>query len=199
MKNDLFKAAARPGYWELKISREQIKAVIFEHPEFTAYTEKLDAVFNAWRSSNAALLKDLDKGCLPKAVIKELAENMLQTYQGKELVDNYAVYQHLMDYWAETMQDDLYEIAADGWAAGNVLMRMTKKVKKKGKEKEEDKAIPGLAGLEGRLLPTELIIQEYFAAEQAALDALQSKIDSAAAEMEALQEEHGGEDGNGES
>lgn len=195
LKNDLFKAAARPGYWELKISREQIKAVIFEHPEFTAYTAKLDAVFSAWRSSNAALLKDLDKGCLPKAVIKELAENMLQTYQGKELVDSYAVYQHLMDYWAETMQDDLYEIAADGWAAGKVLMRLTKKVKKKGKEKEEDKAIPGLAGLEGRLLPPELIIQEHFAAEQAALDALQSKIDSAVAEMEALQEEHGGEDG----
>ena len=193
LQNDLFKAAARPGYWELKISREQIKAVIFEHPEFTAYTEKLDAVFSAWRSSNAARLKDLDKGCLPKAVIKDLAENMLQTYQGKELVDNYAVYQHLMDYWAETMQDDLYEIAADGWEAGKVLVRLTKKVKKK--DKEEDKAIPGLAGLEGRLLPPELIIQEYFAAEQAALDDLQNRQDSAAAEMESLREEHGGEDG----
>jgi len=193
LQNDLFKAAARPGYWELKISREQIKAVIFEHPEFTAYTEKLDAVFSAWRSSNAARLKDLDKGCLPKAVIKELAENMLQTYQGKELVDSYAVYQHLMDYWAETMQDDLYEIAADGWEAGKVLVRLTKKVKKK--DKEEDKAIAGLAGLEGRLLPPELIIQEYFAAEQAALDDLQNKLDSAAAEMESLREEHGGEDG----
>jgi type I restriction enzyme M protein len=49
--------------------------------------------------------------------------------------------------------------------------------------------------LEGRLLPPELIIQEYFAAEQAALDALQNKQDSAAAEMESLREEHGGEDG----
>jgi type I restriction enzyme M protein len=193
LQNDLFKAAARPGYWELKISREQIKTVIFEHPEFTAYTAKLDAVFSAWKSKNATRLKELDKGCLPKAVIKELAEDMLQTYQGKELVDSYAVYQHLMDYWAETMQDDLYEIAADGWEAGKVLVRLTKKVKKK--DKEEDKAIAGLAGLEGRLLPPELIIQEYFAAEQAALDALQNKQDSAAAELEALQEEHGGEDG----
>lgn len=87
----------------------------------------------------------------------------------------------------------LYEIAADGWEAGKVLAQLTKKVKKK--DKEEDKDISGLAGLEGRLLPPELIIQEYFAAEQAALDALQSKIDSAAAEMGSLQEEHGGEDG----
>ena len=195
LKNDLFQAAARPGYWELKISREQIKTVIFEHPEFTAYTAKLDAVFDAWKSKNANRLKELDKGCLPKAVIKELAEDMLQAYQGKELVDSYAVYQHLMDYWAETMQDDLYELAADGWEAGKVLVRLTKKVKKKGKEQEEEKDISGLAGLEGRLLPSELIIQECFAAEQAALDALQNKLDSAAAELEALQEEHGGEDG----
>ena len=193
LKNDLFKAATRPGYWQLHISREQIKTVIFEHPEFTAYTAKLDAVFSAWKSKNATRLKALDKGCLPKAVIKELAEDMLQAYQGKELVDNYAVYQHLMDYWAETMQDDLYEIAADGWEAGKVLARLTKKVKKK--DKEEEKAISGLAGLEGRLLPSELIIQEYFAAEQAALDDLQNRQDSAAAEMESLREEHGGEDG----
>jgi len=193
LRNDLFKTAARPHYWQLKISQEEIKAVIFAHPEFTAYTAKLDAVFSAWRSSNAAWLKEVDKGCLPKAVIKKLAENMLQAYQGKELVDSYAVYQHLMDYWAEIMQDDLYEIAADGWETGKVLVRLTKKGKKKGKEEEQD--IPGLAGLEGRLLPPQLIIQEYFAAEQAALDDLHNRQDSAAANMESLREEHGGEDG----
>ncbi|WLE95206.1 MAG: type I restriction-modification system subunit M [Candidatus Electrothrix communis] len=194
LKNNLFRAS-RPGYWELHISREQIKAVIFEHPEFTAYSAKLNVVFTAWQSKNAAWLKDLNKGCLPKAIIKELAEDILQAYQDRELVNSYAVYQHVMDYWAETMQDDLYEIAADGWEAGKVLVRLTKKVKKKGKKKEEDKAIPGLAGLEGRLLPPELIIQEYFAEEQATIDALQSGLDSATAKMEALREEHNGEDG----
>jgi type I restriction enzyme M protein len=33
------------------------------------------------------------------------------------LLDAYDVYQHLMDYWAATMQDDAYLIAADGWVA----------------------------------------------------------------------------------
>jgi len=32
----------------------------------------------------------------------------------KPLIDHYDVYQHLMDYWAQTMQDDAYLIAADG-------------------------------------------------------------------------------------
>jgi type I restriction enzyme M protein len=33
------------------------------------------------------------------------------------LVNAYDVYQHLMDYWAETMQDDCYLIADAGWQA----------------------------------------------------------------------------------
>src|SRR6266513_4133177 len=32
-----------------------------------------------------------------------------------KLVDPYDVYQHLMDYWAETMQDDVYLLVLEGW------------------------------------------------------------------------------------
>ena len=46
-----------------------------------------------------------------------LAEDLLTHYIGKPLIDPYDIYQHLMDYWAETMQDDCYLIAADGWKA----------------------------------------------------------------------------------
>ena len=62
-------------------------------------------------------LKALTAGCHPKAVIAELAEGLLAHYQARPLIDAYDVYQHLMDYWAETMQDDCYLIAADGWKA----------------------------------------------------------------------------------
>ncbi|CAN5191024.1 hypothetical protein BH23VER1_BH23VER1_17460 [soil metagenome] len=37
-----------------------------------------------------------------------------------------------MDYWAETMQDDVYLIAADGWVAET--SRIIEKNKKTGKE-----------------------------------------------------------------
>jgi type I restriction enzyme M protein len=37
------------------------------------------------------------------------------TFQKAKLIDAYDVYQHLMDYWAETMQDDVYLIASEGW------------------------------------------------------------------------------------
>ena len=40
------------------------------------------------------------------------------SFRQAPLLDAYDVYQHLMDYWAETMQDDTYLIVADGWVKG---------------------------------------------------------------------------------
>jgi type I restriction enzyme M protein len=117
----------------------------------------------------------------------------LNHYYSKPLTDKYAMYQHLMDYWAETMQDDFYELAADGWSAGNDLKRLEKKTKKG--EKEIIKQVPGLEGLEGRLIPPALMIQVYFAKEQQAIDDLESQIETVKSKLEELIEENSGEDG----
>ena len=63
---------------------------------------------------------------------------MLVHYADKPLIDPYDIYQHLMDYWAETMQDDAYLIAADGWRAETY--RIIEK-DKKGKEKDKGLAV----------------------------------------------------------
>jgi len=103
------------------------------------------------------------------------------------------MYQHLMDYWAQTMQDDFYELAADGWKAGNEVKRIQKKTKKG--EKEVVKEVAGIEGLEGTLIPPALIIQEYFAREQKALDDMETQEETLNATMDELREEQGGEDG----
>jgi hypothetical protein len=41
------------------------------------------------------------------------AESLRDAFEVAPLLDAYDIYQHLMDYWAETMQDDCYLIAAD--------------------------------------------------------------------------------------
>jgi type I restriction enzyme M protein len=66
-------------------------------------------------------------------VIAELSENLLKHYLGKPLIDAYAVYQHLMDYWAQTVQDDCYLIAVDGWKAEAYRVIEDKKGKEKDK------------------------------------------------------------------
>ncbi len=80
------------------------------------------------------------------------------------------VYQHLLDYWAATMQDDCYLIAADGWKTETY--RIIEK-DKKGKEKDK--------GWTCDLVPKDLIVARYFAKEQEAIDKLAVKLESVTA------------------
>jgi len=117
-------------------------------------------------------------------VIADLSEDLLAHYSGKPLIDKYDVYQHLMDYWAETMQDDCYLIAADGWKA-----ETSRVLVKNNKGKEVDK------GWTCDLVPKALIVARYFAAEQEAITKLEAELESITAQMTEMEEEHGGEEG----
>ena len=123
-------------------------------------------------------------GCQPKEVITELAEDLLEYYRDRPLIDPYDIYQHLMDYWAETMQDDLYLIAADGWQAETYRV-----IERDKKGKERDK------GWTCDLVPKGLVVARYFAVEQEAVSKLEADLESVAVGMSELEEEHGGEEG----
>ena len=139
-----------------------------------------------WRDQTADQLRDLETGFLPKELIHQLSENLLSHYTGQPLIDEYAVYQHLMDYWAETMQDDCYQIAFDGWTAETSrIIEIGKKGKNKGKEIDK--------GWTCDLVPKPLIVARYFADEQAEIGNLEAELESATATRAELEEEHGGE------
>lgn len=174
----------RLGYLDLAVDKAAIKPAIYEHPEFTAFIREMNAHFAAWRDRTAKILKGLEVGVHPKEVIGTLSEDLLAHYAAKPLIDKYDVYQHLMDYWAETMQDDCYLIAADGWKAETY--RIIEK-DKRGREKDK--------GWVCDLVPKSLVVARYFAKEQAAIDALAAEIESLAAQMSELEEEYGGEEG----
>src|SRR5207253_4030794 len=125
----------------------------------------------------------------PKAIVQSIADDLLPACAKLHLVDKYDVYQHLMAYWAETMQDDAYIITVDGWSAGNQVVRLQKESKSKKKD------IEGLAGLEGRLIPIALLISTYFAGRQKQLDELNTKLEQIAVQMDELKDEHGAEEG----
>jgi type I restriction enzyme M protein len=174
----------RLGYLDLAVDKQAIKSTIYEHPEFVAFIKSMNALFAGWREQSTARLKGLRPGFHPKALIHELAEDLLAHYSGKPLIDKYDVYQHLMDYWAETMQDDCYLISDDGWRAETYRMLV-----KNNKGKEVDK------GWACDLVPKPLIVARYFAAEQEAINKLEADLESVAAQMTEMEEEHGGEEG----
>jgi type I restriction enzyme M protein len=174
----------RPGYYDLAVEKSALKPAIYEHPEFASFIAGMNAHFAVWRQRSAASLQALHLGSHPKEVITELAEGLLAHYIGKPLIDAYDVYQHLMDYWAETMQDDCYLIAADGWKAETA--RIVEK-DKKGKEKDK--------GWTCDLIPKALLVARYFAKEQVAIDELAAELEGVTARLTEMEEEHGGEDG----
>ncbi len=111
----LFKKADRPGYTQLRVPIGEVKAAIFGHAEFTAYNESATKLFAKWKSANTPRLRGIAKGGKSKALIETLSEDLLATFERASLLDPYDVYQHLMDYWTMTMQDDVYMIVSDGW------------------------------------------------------------------------------------
>ncbi|AKB35632.1 Type I restriction-modification system, DNA-methyltransferase subunit M [Methanosarcina siciliae C2J] len=174
----------RPGYLELAVDKTAIKSAIYEHTEFAAFTAGMNAHFAAWRATTSAMLRQLEPGCPPKEIIAGLSENLLAHYADKPLINQYDIYQHLMDYWTETMQDDCYLVSDEGWKAETY--RIIEK-DKKGKEKDK--------GWTCDLVPKQLIVARYFSKEQEDLNKLAADMESVTARMTELEEEQGGEEG----
>jgi type I restriction enzyme M protein len=184
LKSSLFKEN-RSGYMDLKVNKADLRSSIYDHPEFRSFIQGLSDHFASWRANHLEALKRHDSGCLPKEIIKSLGEDLLAHYQGMPLLDAYDVYQHLMDYWAETMQDDFYLIAAEGWKAETSRVI---EVDKKGKEKDK--------GWTCDLIPKTYIVARYFAEQQEAIDGMSAEIEQVNAELTELEDEHSGEEGS---
>ncbi|MBI4322093.1 MAG: N-6 DNA methylase [Chloroflexi bacterium] len=165
LKERLFAPGPRSSYSELKIAPGEIKSTILAHPEFAAYTRSIHDLFVAWKTHNIARLKGIGVGENPKLLIEKLSEDLLQAFADVRLIDRYDVYQHLMSYWTDTMQDDVYMIAVDGRQANPDLV------------------------------PSDLIIARYFAAERQAVEALEMEAEAITRQIEELDEEHGAEGG----
>jgi len=167
----LFEPSDRPGYSALSVPAADVKAAILGHAEFATWTETVAQRFAQWRAANVPLLKGLDVGAHPKELIDTLSESLLLAFQAVPLLNAYDVYQHLMTYWADTMQDDVYLVALDSWKA----------------------TTGGVPNTD--LIPSALVVARYFASDAQAVAELEVKRDALASQREELDEEHGGEDG----
>src|SRR5579883_3508154 len=165
LKQHLFAAGPRPGYSTLQVDSAQIKPTILTHAEFLTYTRTVTALFERWQAKTTPCLKNFGVGSHPKQLIEAISEDILRVFAEARLIDKYDVYQHLMIYWTDTMQDDVYMIALDSWKANSDL------------------------------IPKQLIIQRYFAAEQQQIEELEAAREAITRQMEELDEEHGSDGG----
>ena len=193
----LFESAGRPGYARLKLPLADVKQAILGHAEFAAFQQKASKGFADWRKATTPRLTGFDKDGHPKALIETIAEDLLAAFRQAPLLDAYDVYQHLMDYWAETMQDDCYLIAADGWVKGAQPREIVQAKNKENKLSwpEPHDYLKGKRRFKSDLVPAPILVARYFAADRAAIDALDSQLVTLEQQLDEMREENSGEEG----
>jgi type I restriction enzyme M protein len=193
----LFQKADRPGYCQLRLPISEVKPAIFGHAEFTAFNDSATKLFAQWKKANISRLKGFAKDGHPKPLIETIAEDLLATFRAAPLLDAYDMYQHLMDYWAETMQDDCYLIAADGWKAGAQPREIRQVKNKDGKliwpEAHDYKK--GKRRFKSDLIPAAILIASYFAAERDAIESIEGELAAIEQQLDERREEQSGDDG----
>ncbi|HFI0287982.1 TPA: type I restriction-modification system subunit M [Streptococcus suis] len=165
MKESLFKRNGREGYYDLKVEKEKIKEVIFNHREFILYSEEVNAIINGWAERHRGRFLQINSDIDPKVLIHDIAEDILESFSSRTLIDKYDIYQYMMTYWLEEMKDDVYMIVENGW-------------------------IP-----DKDLVPENLVIDKYFYEEKAAIESLEAEKDEITRQKEEFEEENSSEEG----
>jgi type I restriction enzyme M protein len=194
----LFGPNPREGYSDPLVEPEDVRTTIRNHPEFAAFRDRVHAILDGWAGQNAPLLNGIQIGDKPKSLIHMIAEDMLTRFTGAPLIDPYEAYQRLMSYWADTMQDDVFIIAHDGWDAAKEL-RIARHEKsddgKKTKWLEEAHLTVSGQRLVADVVPPKLVVARFFPEMQKTLDMRQARVEELGAELAELVEEHAVEGG----
>lgn len=193
LKTKLF-SVLRDGFYQLNVSKDEVRPLIHEDEEFSSYADKIDNAFVAWRSAVDQELRSINAYVNAKDLIVRLAEQILIQFEGVELIDKYDVYQVLLAYWQEFMSDDVYLLIQDGYEAGRELSyEYVVKTKTEGDETitiVTDK----VKSWDGKLIPKSIIIDTYFAEEAKAIEAAEVIVADTQAQIDELLE--GAEDGS---
>jgi len=176
LKQTLFKPASRSGFYDLLVEPAMLKNTIVEHADFKTYSSKVDEVVASWREKHVPYLKQIEAGVKPKETIWYLSEDLLIKFSEIPLLDKFDIYQTLLNYWKTIMQDDVYQIADEGWKA---IVSMDEKKKTWTCD----------------LLPKNLVVDKFFQSEQEHLEKLETDRDAIKQQLVELEEEHGGEEG----
>lgn len=187
LKNKLF-SVLRDGFYQLNVSKDEVRPLIHEDEEFSSYADKIDNAFMAWRGAVDQELRNINAYVDAKDLIVRLAEQILIQFESVELIDKYDVYQVLLAYWQEVMSDDVYLLIQDGYEVGRELSyEYVVKTKTEGDETitiVTDK----VKSWDGKLIPKSIIIDTYFQEEAKAIEAAEVIVADTQAQIDELLE-----------
>ena len=201
LKNKIFGEYSK-GFYKLLIQKDDVHKTISENIEFLEYNKKVNNTYNEWKKIANPVLTNLNSTDSNKEVILNLSEEILEKFSKLELLDKYDVYQVLLAYWNETMNDDVLLIIQD--ELGYNLAKITDDIKEEPKEskkakkdsaKEKKPKEPKIIGWEGRLIPKQIVLDAFFALEQKEIEKAEEKLSQTESEFEEFIENNSDENG----
>lgn len=201
LKNQIFGEYSK-GFYKLLIQKDDVHKTISENIEFLEYNKKVNNTYNEWKKIANPVLTNLNSTDSNKEIILNLSEEILEKFSKLELLDKYDVYQVLLAYWNETMNDDVLLIIQD--ELGYNLAKITDDIKEEPKEskkakkdsaKEKKPKEPKIIGWEGRLIPKQIVLDAFFALEQKEIEKAEEKLNQTESEFEEFIENNSDENG----
>ncbi len=154
-------------------------------------------IFESWRDEVRDILLGITSDTEPKTLVRQLGSRVLTAYEDAQFLDNYDIYDCLMNYWNEKLQDDVYAIKAYGYEAAREVEYQYAQKKTKDANGEtisvDDKS--KVKSFEGSLIPRSIIEAEYFSDKLDKILALADKRDQLESELTEMREEESGEEG----
>lgn len=184
LKEKLFEEI-RPKYYQLKVDKNEIASSILEDKDFKEYIAKSDNAFIDWENEVTEKLLSLDNTVNQKDLIVELYNKLLEKFSHLELVDKYDIYQVLLEYWNNSMADDVFLITREGYGIGKLIEKKYKKQSDEDIKKRKEKK---LLSWDGVLLPKSILGQRYFLDDLKAIDALSTEISALESDLTEMNE-----------
>lgn len=184
--------------YNLALQSDEIEDVIGQDVSILAEKQKeTDEIFAQWQESVKDILLGIESKTNPKELIRTIAVMLLKAYESARLLDNYDVYDCLLNYWNAKLQDDVYAIKASGYMVGREIEYeyAQKKAKDENGETIFVDDTSKIKSFEGTLIPREIIEVAYFANEVAAISELMEQSVALEAELAEMREEESGDDG----
>lgn len=199
LKQEIFTCVdAQHSIYHLALPSADIEGVISQDSSVESEKEKeVETIFTQWKDAVENILLSIRSDTNPMELIRTIAAMLLDAYESARLLDNYDVYDCLLNYWNAKLQDDVYAIKAGGFEVGREIEYeyAQKKAKDENGETISVEDTSKVKSFEGALIPREIIEAMYFADELAAINALMEQSAALEAELDEMREEESGDEG----
>jgi len=181
LKKELFIANEKYGYVNLAIDKACINEKISSSKEFVEYFDNLIEKVIEWEKVNESKLYNINNETRVKKLIEKLSNEILVIFSEDRLINKYEAYELLMEYYNDTLKDDLYLIVENGW-----IPKLIYGQDKNGKIKKNE--------FDSDLLAKDIIIKEYFNEYAENLNKLNDELSNLVQKFEAEVEENIGDE-----